>query len=121
MNISPDTVLAMFKEFLNQGKTLTEARNEFSNEQWKSAILESIELQGVTHPLFEYGVQESQQSGHQDVLESQCYELWMRGWITEDNGRKESWAWYWRRPPIGNRKKGKLFLSTNQAFQSLQK
>lgn len=33
----------------------------------------------------------------------------------------EPWQWYWRRPAKGNRKKGRLFRSTNQAYNALKR
>lgn len=36
-------------------------------------------------------------------------------------GNVDVMSWYWRGPPIGNRKQGKLFLSTNQAYNALKK
>lgn len=33
----------------------------------------------------------------------------------------EPWQWYWRRPPRRKGSKGRLFLSTNQAYQALMR
>jgi hypothetical protein len=33
----------------------------------------------------------------------------------------EPWQWYWRRPARRKGSKGRLFLSTNQAFNALQR
>ena len=33
----------------------------------------------------------------------------------------EPFQWYWRSPPKENRKKGRLYLSTTQAFNAMKK
>lgn len=49
-------------------------------------------------------------------------ELWMAGWTSHPVRKKsEIMAWYWRRPPIPPRKKGRLYLSTDQALNALRK
>ena len=119
--MSPDGTLDLFIRFRNEGMTLTEAKNQFEAEDWNNSIRESLKLRGTNHPLFQFAAQEGKEAAHDSALNSQCYELWMAGWVTEENGRDDAWAWYWRRPAKGNRKKGKLFLSTNQAFNSYKK
>lgn len=51
----------------------------------------------------------------------QCDALILAGWKFElpAISDPEPWQWYWRRPPKGKAKKGRLFLSTNQAYQAL--
>jgi len=52
----------------------------------------------------------------------QAIELWLAGWKSEPVRQgSEIMSWYWRRPPKGKRKKGKLFLSTQQAINALHK
>jgi hypothetical protein len=36
-------------------------------------------------------------------------------------GSVDVMSWYWRRPPLGRKKVGRLFDSTNQAFNALKK
>ena len=57
-----------------------------------------------------------------DVIR-QCDALLDAGWKFELPGRtqSEAWQWYWRRPPRRGQKRGRLFLSTNQAFAYLRR
>lgn len=49
-------------------------------------------------------------------------ELWMAGWISEPiREGLQIMSWYWRRPPRGKRKRGRLFLSTDQALNHLRR
>lgn len=44
------------------------------------------------------------------------------GWLFEPvNENSEPWQWYWRAPKKGKRKKGRRYLSTNQAYMALQR
>lgn len=47
-------------------------------------------------------------------------ELWLAGWTSEPlRDGLAIMSWYWRRPPKGNRKRGRLFLSTDQAHNHM--
>jgi hypothetical protein len=50
--------------------------------------------------------------------------LMAAGWLfvlPEGAGDHEPFSWRWRRPPRGNRKVGRLFASTGQAFGALMR
>lgn len=52
---------------------------------------------------------------------NKAIELWLAGWTSEPiRDGLEIMSWYWRRPPIGKRKFGRLFLSTDQALKHLR-
>src|SRR5512144_492155 len=47
-------------------------------------------------------------------------ELWQMGWKSEPlRPGLAIMSWYWRRPPRGNRKRGRLFYSTDQAYSHM--
>lgn len=49
-------------------------------------------------------------------------ELWLAGWTSEPiRDGLPIMSWYWRRPPRGKRKRGRLFLSTSQALNALRR
>lgn len=49
-------------------------------------------------------------------------ELWMAEWTSYPQSPKhEIMSWYWRRPPRPGRKKGRLYLSTDQAYRAMRK
>lgn len=49
-------------------------------------------------------------------------ELWISGWTCEPvTSTSQIMSWYWRRPPKPGRTKGRLFHSTDQAYNQLLK
>lgn len=52
---------------------------------------------------------------------SQAMDLWAAGWKAETphQTQEDIMSWYWRRPGKRKGKKGRLFLSTNQAHNAL--
>lgn len=63
-------------------------------------------------------IREEREDGYLD----KAIELWMAGWTSHSVGKNdEIMSWYWRRKPKAGRKKGKLFLSTDQALRALRK
>ena len=61
------------------------------------------------------------QEEHRDEYLGKAIELWMAGWKSEPlREHLEVMSWYWRRPPRPGRKKGRLFLSTDQALRALR-
>lgn len=62
------------------------------------------------------------QANQEDRDFEKAIELWMAGWTSEPiRPGLRIMSWYWRRPPIGKRPKGRLFLSTDQALNHLRK
>jgi len=53
---------------------------------------------------------------------AQAAALWKAGWTAETphSYQKDIMSYYWRRPGKRKGKKGRLFLSTNQAFNALR-
>lgn len=66
-----------------------------------------------------------EQSKHEGRMEAmpQVDALMAAGWKFEipSQSGTEPWQWYWRRPPRRKGTKGRLFLSTNQAFNALKR
>lgn len=62
---------------------------------------------------------------HEEMNErdfKQAATLWKAGWKAESHHEGEDiMSYYWRRPPKRKGKKGRLFLSTNQAHNALKK
>lgn len=59
---------------------------------------------------------------HEDEYFGKAIELWLAGWKSEPcRPDLQIMSWYWRRPPIGNRKHGRLFYSTDQAYRQMQR
>jgi hypothetical protein len=59
---------------------------------------------------------------HRDQYFGIAIELWMAGWKSEPlREHMDVMSWYWRRPPRPGRKKGRLFLSTDQAYRQMRK
>lgn len=58
----------------------------------------------------------------EDAYLDKAIELWLSGWTSHAVGKNdEIMSWYWRRPAKPPRKKGRLFLSTDQALRALRK
>jgi hypothetical protein len=54
-------------------------------------------------------------------LDTQAYELWGAGWTSHPQSKgAKVMSWYWRQPPRRPGKPGRLFLSTNQAFNAMK-
>lgn len=116
--------------------THLEALREFDTEQWHAAIRQECDSGSIrTNPkTHEWEVEDGKPSLIQlagKALREQMNEtdmeqaivLWMAGWKSETPSKTQVdvMSWYWRRPPIGKRTVGRLFLSTNQAFNALKR
>lgn len=111
----------LMNRFTGEGMSLTEARKQFSDDDWRSAVNDALELLGAEHPFFALACQCSREESHEECLETQCYELMMAGWTVEPNKREDAWAWKWRRPARTKHRPGRLYLSTNQAYRALKR
>ena len=66
-------------------------------------------------------VYEGQQRSREEAME-QVSALCRAGWVFEPvTENSEPWQWYWRSPPKRAGSKGRLYRSTNQAFNALQR
>lgn len=70
-----------------------------------------------------YKLVEYYQEQAEDIYLGKAIELWTRGWVSETPHRTQTQImnWYWRRPARPGRKKGRLFLSTDQALNAMRK
>ena len=122
--MTADLALDLVNKFLSKDMSLTEAFNQIGEDALYLAVNDAIDLEGVNHPFFKLRCEAGSEESHESGLD-QCYELWMNGWKTETTEtlyiKLASWSWSWRRPPKGNRKVGKLFPSTNQAYQAMKR
>lgn len=118
--MNADTYRDAFRLLLAQGKSPLEAMREFDDETFKSALRESID-DGDRTLLTLAGMAWREEMNENDL--DLAMELWAAGWSSEtlSGTQADIFSWYWRRPPIGKRPKGRLFLSTNQAINALRK
>lgn len=102
-----------------------EFKVEVTNFTWGPKLDMPVPGTGKTlGELIEEGTQEARRAARHQVDA-----LLVAGWQFElpeiVNGWKktetEPWQWYWRRPPRGRAKKGRLFRSTNQAYNALMR
>lgn len=135
----PDVLRDAFLRFLGEGLSNLEALEQMDPEQWKAAMryemmhgdaqhYNPVTMCFETHDglpsLLDLQVLAKLEEGQQPCV--QCLDLWGAGWTSERPNPNsalptQSMSLYWRRPPKGKRPKGRLFLSTNQAWQALQK
>ncbi|MEM6911068.1 MAG: hypothetical protein AAF555_05740 [Verrucomicrobiota bacterium] len=117
-----DFLLDLLRAFQGQGMTHAEALEQVEEDDWRSALQEALEEDGMDAPLCQFCRRAFAEQSEMAALE-QAMDLWGAGWTSEDPmpTQNEVWQWYWRRPPRGKRKKGKRFLSTNQAWNALQR
>jgi len=128
-----------FKKFLAEGMTHLEALEQFDREKMNDALRESLEIDG--HNLFTakdrylrndwssgnelldlLSVANREESNKRD-LETQAIPLWLAGWTSESDGKRqeEVMSWYWRAPSKRLGKPGRKYLSTSQAFNAMVK
>ncbi len=75
----------------------------------------------ITHEQWQQKMDE-QRKEMREGCQHQVDALLEAGWRFEPvNADSEPWQWYWRRPPRKRNSKGKLYLSTNQAYNALTK
>lgn len=78
---------------------------------------------GFTHEQWAVMIEHEKQS-QRDECKYQVDALIDAGWrmIIPEGGRgDEPWQWYWRRPSRRKGQEGRKYLSTNQAYNALQK
>ncbi len=135
MNEPIDTYRDAFLGFLKEGMTHAEALAQFDEgECLQCAMAEmmfrhfhraadgSLVASDGRPTLFSLQVEARLEESYQP--DSQCLDLWSAGWTSENPNPPrpcQTMSLYWRRPPIGKRKQGRRFLSTNQAWMALQR
>jgi hypothetical protein len=120
MNSKSDFVKDAFLIFLGRGMTHLEALREFDRQEFNNAMLGLLDDHDNTL-LALVGIAEREAMNEDDL--NLALELWAAGWTSETphTTQNDIFSWYWRRPPSGNRKSGRLFLSTNQAINALRR
>jgi hypothetical protein len=126
-----------FLQMLKDGKTHAEAMLEFDTAKFDAAMIAEIES-GAAKRRFNWRTREWQSaSGQVTLLElgakalrestnemdlGQAIELWMEGWTSEpQRPDADVMSWYWRRPSRRPGRPGRRYLSTNQAYNAMQK
>lgn len=145
MNV--DTYRDAFLRFVAEGMTHAESMEQFDKELWRLAMWEELDSghairnsvgDFVTNDerglpaLFELSAMASFEArnsvGSHDM--DQAMALWASGWTSEvpnPNNSKDFWrqpqvmSFYWRAPSKRPGKPGRRYLSTNQAFNAMQK
>ncbi len=121
MSLSVDFYLKLIQSFKAKGLTDGEILQEFNRDDFNKTLRESIE-EGEDR-LLDFAANAGRDNRNIEDL-NKAIELWTAGWkseIPKEFKNLDVMSWYWRRPPIGNRKTGKLFLSTDQAYSALKK
>ncbi len=132
-----------FLRFLAEGKTHLEALREFDRQKFRAAMLAEVYAPGSGvnfgsgNTLLSLSSLADREEADEKDME-QAIELWLAGWTSElpahyntpegkEMAKNDPWSrcavmsWYWRRPPKGKRTQGRLFLSTNQAFNAMKR
>lgn len=119
--MTPDFFKDAFRVLLESGKTHLEAYQSFDPKEWNEAMLEEMDGVGYQSEMLRLVTIAGREEMNERDL-GKATELWLAGWKSETpypQTQKDIMSWYWRRPPRGNRKKGRLFLSTDQAYNAL--
>lgn len=147
-NVKPfDTYRHAFLCFLAQGMGYDEAMAQFDEREFSRLAIEELEIKdAVIDPtlmelvtnderkepaLFElYSRAQFEKRNNVDSPDfQQAMDLWAAGWKSElprtpgENfwSQVQVMSYYWRRPSKRKGSKGRLFLSTNQAWQALRR
>lgn len=142
-----DTYRDAFLRLMADGMSYREALETFDEDEFTKAALAEMDARGslimnenldlvtnderrapalfdlLVHANFE---KKNSVDGHDY---KQALDLWQAGWTSECAnppsegfwGQTQVMSWYWRRPPRRKGKRGRLYLSTNQAWNALQK
>ncbi len=122
-NMTPETAVEMVRLIMARGKTALEAFREFSDAEMGAAVNAELDAkQGPGFgPLFELACEAGAEERDEKDME-QAVELWLAGWTSEKPSASCAvMSWYWRSPPKGKRPRGKLHLSTNQAYRAMRR
>lgn len=122
MNYTPDLMLDMLQNRISLGMTKDEAVQDVGQPAFHAAAISAITQYGKKHPLFWFAVDVTVESRHDSYLQK-ALDLYAAGWTSETphESQTEIMSWYWRRPPMGNRKTGRRFMSTDQAWNHMRK
>lgn len=141
MNEPIDTFRDSFLRFIAEGMSYSEALAEFDLQAFQKAMLAEGELrpgcgrdeESLLSLLACAGREERDARDMEKAIE-----LWSHGWTSElpesyttkeaiEAAKTDMWrrcavmSFYWRRPPRTKSRKGKRFLSTDQAYNALRK
>lgn len=118
-----DYYVETFQKFLAQGMSHLEALNQFDRKEWNEAMMREPELKRGSIRMLELcGLALREEMDLEDL--DQAMELWGAGWTSETPYKAQQihiMSWYWRRPSKRKGSKGRLFLSTNQAYNAYKK
>jgi hypothetical protein len=141
-----DTYREAFQKFVAEGMSYMEAEDQFDKELLSAAVEAELERgdsvqvfcmdpMGNTNAcghetLFDLVVKASFERRNLHDFETQAVPLMMSGWTSEQvnpTNSKDFWrqvqvmSLYWRAPSKRPRKPGRLYRSTNQAFNAMMK
>lgn len=122
-----ETYRTTFLLLLKQGKTPLEALQEFGLDQFHAAMLEEVDMRGSAawedaQSLLNLASQARREEMN-EVDMAQAIDLWLAGWTSEtpSSTQVDVMSWYWRRPSRRERRPGRRYASTNQAWKALQR
>lgn len=139
-----DTYRDTFLKFLSDGMTHLEAYSQFCPVALNRAVAEEITSDAVQMhmgklitptgqvSLLELCSTALREADDEQTFEEQCIPLMLAGWTSEvpecyQNNSRDKWSQcpqmslYWRSPSKRPGKPGRKYLSTNQAFNAMQR
>lgn len=142
----PDTYREAFQKFVADGMTHMEAKMMFDDDELQEAVnaelergdsvqrlnLKTLQMESACghETLFDLVVKASFEERQRRDFEEQAVPLMMAGWTMETpnpTNSKHFWSQtqimslYWRAPSKRPGKPGRRYLSTNQAFNAMNK
>lgn len=110
-----------FAKFLAEGMTPLEAYRQFDEKEFRAPMSAELDLQHGDYLLLDYAALAGRERMNERDMEK-AYVLWLAGWTSHPvTPQSDVMSWYWRRPPRRKNSQGMLFLSTDQAFNHLQR
>lgn len=112
----------LFKDLLSKGKTHAEVEAMFTREQIREVLFTQGDVVNQLEFLKLCGKALMENQNDRDM--DQAIELWLAGWTSETPYECQKlmvMSWYWRRPPRTKNRPGRLYLSTQQAYNALKR
>lgn len=117
---SPQLILDAFKSLMAKGMSHAEALAEFDREEFNQIMTAHLEARDGREMLNMAAAASRERMNCRDL--EKAIELWKEGWTSESSHPDQDvMSWYWRKPPVGSRKLGRRFLSTDQAWNYYNK
>lgn len=117
--MTPEFAVDLFKDLLAQGKTHAEIEEMFTRDQIRE-VFEHLDTENGREFLDLCATAGMEQRNLKDM--EKAWELWMVGWTSHPvTPTSQVMSWYWRRSPRTRTRPGRLYLSTDQAYNAMKK